>query len=97
NAQHDPYFRPTSRPGWMCREIARLVVVGFNTPIQTPGPGGYTFQDVLPGAPEFVYIETIAAHNIDPGYPCGGPGEPCGQFNRPYFRPTASDPRGRFA
>lgn len=31
------------------------------------------------------------------GYPCGGPGEPCGSENRPYFRPYNSATRGQLS
>jgi hypothetical protein len=31
------------------------------------------------------------------GYNCGGPGEPCGPNNLPYFRPAANSTRGQMA
>jgi hypothetical protein len=31
------------------------------------------------------------------GYPCGGPGEPCDEENRPYFRWNAQVTRGQAA
>lgn len=31
------------------------------------------------------------------GYPCGGPGEPCGPNNWPYFRPFANATRAQLA
>jgi hypothetical protein len=40
-------------------------------------------------------IEAVASAGIVSGYPCGGPGEPCDEARRPYFRPGASATRGQ--
>jgi hypothetical protein len=58
-------------------------------------PGAYpeydaakqTFFDVPPGSPFHRYIEGMAAIGAISGYQCGGPGEPCDDQRRPYFRP----------
>ena len=47
------------------------------------------FQDVPVGQADFVQIDRIAVRGIMTGFPCGGPGEPCGPNSLPYFRPDA--------
>jgi plastocyanin len=60
-------------------------------------PNGQTFADVAPGSPFYEFVERIASRNIISGYACGGPGEPCGAGNKPYFRPGANASRGQIA
>ncbi|HUS17050.1 MAG TPA: FG-GAP-like repeat-containing protein [Chloroflexia bacterium] len=91
----DGSFRPyanTTRA-----QMVKIVVLGFNKPIQTPAGGAYTFADVPLAYPFFAYVETAAAVGIVGGYACGGPGEPCDPQNRPYFRPAADVTRGQLA
>jgi RHS repeat-associated protein len=59
--------------------------------------GMRTFQDVLPGDPFWGFAEQLAAQGAINGYPCGGPGEPCGQGDLPYFRPGNNATRGQIA
>jgi hypothetical protein len=54
-----------------------------------------TFEDVLPGSPFHMYVERMAARGVIEGYACGGPGEPCGEGNRPYFRVGVHVTRGQ--
>jgi hypothetical protein len=61
-----------------------------------------TFEDVPRGPdpelnPFWLWIERLYLHGAVSGYTCGGPGEPCGPGNRPYFRPAASATRGQIA
>jgi hypothetical protein len=51
--------------------------------------GTIDFQDVPTTNPFFVHIRTIYYQGIVNGYPCGGPGEPCGPEFKPYYRPGA--------
>ena len=56
-----------------------------------------TYEDVAPGSTFHLYVERLSSRGIINGYPCGGPGEPCGPGNRPYFRPNGSATRGQIA
>jgi hypothetical protein len=92
----DGTFRP-SNPTTR-GQMAKIVVGGFGLAApQTPPPGGYSFADVPPAHPFYRYIETAAARGIVSGYPCGGPGEACDAYNRPYFRPGAGVTRGQLS
>ena len=91
-----PYFRPNNN---ITRgQLSKLITLGLGWPIQTPVAPAYTFADTLPGSTFFDYIETIVAHSIASGYPCGGPGEPCvAPENRGYFRPNNNGTRGQLS
>ncbi|HET7078280.1 MAG TPA: S-layer homology domain-containing protein, partial [Chloroflexia bacterium] len=92
----DGTFRPwniTSRG-----QMVKIVVGGFGlTAAGTQPPGGYSFADVPSAYPFYRYIETAAALGIVSGYPCGGPGEGCDAYGRPYFRPGADVTRGQLS
>ncbi|MEO5953754.1 MAG: S-layer homology domain-containing protein, partial [Chloroflexia bacterium] len=45
----------------------------------------------------YLWIENLASRSIISGYPCGGPAEPCGPTNLPYFRPGNNATRGQTA
>jgi len=49
-------------------------------------PPDPTFSDAQPDSTFYRYIETAYSHGLVGGYPCGGPGEPCDDQQRPYFR-----------
>jgi hypothetical protein len=62
-----------------------MVTVGFGwVPFN---PYFRTFNDVPPSDTFYQYVETCYLRNVLGGYPCGGPGEPCDDHDRPYFRP----------
>ncbi len=85
-----PYFRPNAN---ITRgQISKIVseAAGFHDT-----PGAQQFEDVLPGSTFYGYIWRLADRDIMNGYPCGGPGEPCGSGNLPYFRPGANATRGQ--
>jgi hypothetical protein len=88
----DGTFKPGSNVtrGQLSKIVANSA--GFNEQVS-----GQTFEDVLPGSTYYTYIERIAARHIIGGYPCGGPGEPCGAGDRPYFRPNGNASRGQIA
>jgi len=65
---------------------------GFN---EDPGPQIY--EDVPASQTFHVWINRLSNRGHMSGYPCGGPGEPCGPKNRPYFRPQANVTRGQAA
>jgi tetratricopeptide (TPR) repeat protein len=75
-------------------QIAKVVALaaGFNEPVS-----GQSFEDVLPGHTFYEYIERMAGRGIVTGYPCGGPGEPCGPENLQYFRAGNSVTRGQLS
>jgi hypothetical protein len=60
-------------------------------------PGEQQFEDVPQGSTFFDFVWRLADRGIVAGYPCGGPGEPCGGGNLPYFRPNANVTRGQIA
>jgi hypothetical protein len=55
------------------------------------------FHDVPVGTTFFQYIGRLASRGFINGYACGGPGEPCGPGNLPYFRPNANSTRGQIS
>jgi hypothetical protein len=73
-------------------QLAKIVsnASGFNEP-----PFGQAFEDVPTDSPFYAYVWRIAYRGIIQGYPCGGPGEPCGAGNLPYFRPGTTASRGQ--
>ncbi len=87
-----PCFKPfsTSTRG----QIAKIVslAAGFNEPISSQ-----QFEDVLPGSTFHEYIARLYSRGIVNGYACGGPNEPCGPGNLPYFRPGNNVTRGQLS
>jgi subtilisin family serine protease len=77
-------------------QMAKIVVLGYNLSIMTPGSGQpNTYQDVDQSNVFYSYIETVARHGVAGGYACGGPSEPCDILNRPYYRPGDNITRGQ--
>ncbi|MEO8285579.1 MAG: S-layer homology domain-containing protein [Chloroflexota bacterium] len=92
NGYPDNTFRPNNN---VTRgQLAKIVSnsAGFNDP-----PGTQTFEDVPPGSTFYTFTQRLAGRNVMSGYPCGGPGEPCGSGNLPYFRPNANATRGQIS
>lgn len=91
-----PYFRPQANA--TRGQIAKIVSnsAGFSDEIQA---GTQSFEDVTEGSTFYVYVERLLLNRPGAmnGYPCGGPGEPCGTGNKPYFRPSANATRGQTA
>lgn len=92
NENNDPYFRPGNpvTRGQLAKIVSESA--GFDDP-----PTGQTFEDVLPGSTSYTYTERLALRNVMSGYACGGPGEPCGSGDRPYFRPNSGATRGQLS
>jgi N-acetylneuraminic acid mutarotase len=85
-----PYFRPNTS---VTRgQISKIVsnAAGFSEPA-----GAQQFEDVMPGSTFYDFIWRLADRGYMSGYPCGGPGEPCGGGSLPYFRPGANATRGQ--
>lgn len=97
-----PYFRPYNdvTRGQLAKIAANAA--GFT---DTPTPGNFTFADVLPSDPFYVYIERLSRRGIINGYECGlgainpctGLPETCDAIRRPYYRPCISITRGQTA
>jgi len=84
DALNRPYFRQFTN---LTRgQLAKLVATAANVDVANP-PVAQSFADVPPAHPFYAPVEALAAAGIMSGYSCGGPGEPCGALNRPYFRP----------
>jgi N-acetylmuramoyl-L-alanine amidase len=91
----DPTSRPYFRPGNNITRGQLSKVIALAKGYALPHPDRPTFVDVPASHTFFPYIESIYANGIISGYPCGGPGEPCDQANRPYFRPSNGATRGQ--
>ncbi len=85
-----PYFRLNNNA--TRAQISKIVSngAGFSDP-----PGAQIFEDVPPGSVFYNYIQRLANRGVMNGYPCGGPGEPCGNGNLPYFRLNNNATRGQ--
>ncbi|MDQ3707555.1 MAG: S-layer homology domain-containing protein [Chloroflexota bacterium] len=92
DGRNSPYFRPSSlvTRGQIAKIVANAVGL-------TGAPGAQLFEDVPPGAPFYSYVNRLAALGVMGGYACGGPDEPCGAGNLPYFRPDNNATRGQIA
>jgi bacillopeptidase F len=88
----DPYYRPSNQ---ISRGQISKVVAGASGSNGASGPQIY--EDVPPGSPFYVWINRLSNEGVMGGYPCGGPGEPCQNGNRPYFRPGANATRGQMS
>jgi hypothetical protein len=55
------------------------------------------FQDVPTSDPFYAFVHNIYTAQIVSGYACGGPGEPCGPNNLPYYRPGSFVTRSQMA
>ena len=88
----DGSFRPGNpiTRGQLSKIVANSA--GFNEQVTTQ-----SFEDVPMGSTFWEFVERMSARGIIGGYPCGGPGEPCGPENRPYFRPAANATRGQIS
>jgi hypothetical protein len=87
-----PYFRPSSNAtrGQLSKIVANAAGLATEMTEQT-------YEDVPPDSPFYQFIERLSALNVMSGYPCGSPGEPCEEGDRPYFRPNAPVTRGQAA
>jgi hypothetical protein len=85
-----PYFRPGSPAtrGQLTKMVANAAKI--DDPVS-----GQFFADVTTANPFYIEIMRLAGRGVMGGYPCGGPGEPCDDQNRPYFRWGNSVTRGQ--
>jgi hypothetical protein len=88
-----PYFRPTNN---ITRgQLSKILALARS--YMLPAHFTPTFTDVPPTDPFYRYVEALSEERIIGGYPCGGPGEPCDEQGRPYFRPTNTATRGQLS
>lgn len=86
------YFRPGEQI-----KRGQLAKIVSNSAGYSDTPTTQRFEDVATGSPFHAYVERLAARWVMGGYPCGGPGEPCGEDRKPYFRPNATASRGQIS
>jgi hypothetical protein len=67
------------------------------SPIATCPPDGQCFADVPSSNPFYTFVNRIYQQDLVSGYACGGVGEPCDAYSRPYYRPVASVTRSQMA
>jgi hypothetical protein len=60
-------------------------------------PGPQMYEDVDSSNPFYIWINRLSNRGYMSGYLCGGPDEPCGPDNLPYFRPFGNATRGQVA
>jgi uncharacterized delta-60 repeat protein len=87
-----PYFRPNNNitRGQLSKIVANSAA--FNEPVSS-----VMFEDVLPANTFYEFVQRMATRGIIGGYPCGGANEPCGEDDKPYFRPNANATRGQIS
>jgi hypothetical protein len=90
------YADSTFRPGAQLTR-GQLSKIVANAAGMNGTPTGQTFEDVPATDSFYLFIERLAGSGVIGGYACGGPGEPCGEGNRPYFRPGAGATRGQIS
>jgi len=76
-------------------QVMKVVVLAYG--LEAIIPTSPTFADVPRGSTFYDYVETGVGNGVTSGYPCGGPGEPCDNRQRPYFRPNSHVSRGQLA
>ena len=77
--------------------MVKIVVLAFNCPRHAAVERQHLRRRAARRNPFFVFVETAAHAGIISGYACGGPGEPCDDQNRPYFRPYTYVTRGQLS
>ncbi|HEX8598775.1 MAG TPA: alpha/beta hydrolase-fold protein [Chloroflexia bacterium] len=92
--QERPYFRPGNRA--TRAQMTQIVSQAARLP-DPPYGMQPQFTDVWLDNPYYASVQRLYATGAISGYPCGGPGEPCDEQNKPYFRPRAYLSRGQTA
>jgi hypothetical protein len=90
DGQNRPYFRSGNNA--TRGQLSKIVAEAADL---TGMPAGQTYADVPPSHTFYVWVEHLSALGVMGGYACGGPGEPCDDQNRPYFRPGNNVTRGQ--
>jgi hypothetical protein len=87
---------PCFRPGNLVTR-GQLPKIAANAAGFIEPAGAQQYEDVPPGSTFYDFIWRLTDRGFVNGYPCGGPGEPCGGGNLPYFRPNANVTRGQLS
>jgi hypothetical protein len=66
-------------------------------PDATCPPDGQCFADVPSSNAFYAFVNRIYMQDLVTGYPCGGPGELCDPYSRPYYRPNNNVTRSQMA
>jgi hypothetical protein len=82
---------PTRGASWACGRQDDAAGGPWRDP-----PAG-AFAAGARGSEFYAFGETAACHGSVSGYACGGPGEPCDDPHRAYFRQTNNVTRGQIA
>jgi hypothetical protein len=75
-------------------QAVKIIALGANLPANLEGAPHFT--DVPDEHTFYTFVEYAYNAGVINGYPCGGPGEPCDDQNRAYFRPGVQVTRGQF-
>ncbi|HKP51870.1 MAG TPA: S-layer homology domain-containing protein [Chloroflexia bacterium] len=85
-----PYFRPGNSA--TRGQLAKIV---SNAAGYKDTPPDQLFTDIAPDHPFYIWVQRLASRGFISGYACGGPGEPCDDLDRPYFRAYNNVTRGQ--
>jgi hypothetical protein len=88
--ENRPYFRPFANAtrGQLSKIVANAA--GLSDPVT-----GQFYADVPEDNPFYAEIMRLTNLGVMGGYACGGPGEPCDDQDRPYFRWANNVTRGQ--
>jgi hypothetical protein len=86
----NPYFRPGNSA--TRGQLAKIV---SNAAGYEDTPPDQLFTDIAPDHPFYIWVQRLASRGFIGGYACGGPGEPCNDQQRPYFRAYNNVTRGQ--
>ncbi len=79
-------YSKSSTVAWVCILLMLIAVLAANSSVLSPASRVQTYADVPTGSSFWPAVEQLSKMGVTTGYPCGGPGEPCDDLNRPYFR-----------
>ncbi|HYP39403.1 MAG TPA: S-layer homology domain-containing protein [Chloroflexia bacterium] len=90
STENKPYFRLNANA--TRGQISKIVseAKGYTGP-----SGSQIFEDVPSTNTFYTWVQRLSSKGIMGGYNCGGTSEPCGNGNRPYFRPNNNATRGQ--
>jgi hypothetical protein len=77
------------------QQLSKVIALGATVPANLQGAPHFT--DVTPSNTFYQYIEYAYNAGALSGYTCGGPGEPCDDQKRAYYRPLNTVTRGQIS
>lgn len=90
DGQNRPYFRPGADASRGQLSKITSNAAGFTEPATAQ-----LYADVPADNPFYQEITRLTVRNVISGYACGGPGEPCDNESKPYFRWANTVTRGQ--